>query len=262
MYETAFVLIVCMNEGAMVSEKEFLKNRTAEKEFVKKDSVEEILRTKFPVWNRLSEPERKRMIQSAQFKTYKKGEQIHNGSNDCIGVLIVLSGELNASMLAENGRSISLFRIFEGETCVLSASCALVSITFDIFIDAQTDVTMLIVPSDVLKKLMEENPWVEAFTYKTSTERFSDVMWVFYQVLFVSFDKRLAKYLLEEADDKNGQRVLRRTHEQIAKDLGSAREVVSRMLKYFEQEGLVTLSRGSITLADEAGLSDLANRVE
>lgn len=182
-------------------------------------------------------------------------------------------------MLADSGRSISLFRISEGDTCVLSGSCALASVTFDVFIDAQTDVKLLVIPPDTLKALMA-NPWMEAFVYKTNAERFSEVMWVFYQVLFESFDKRLASYLLEEtkrggrnephdsdavdsSNDADGSRIpctLRRTHEQIAKDLGSAREVVSRMLKRFEQEGLVDVSRGSITLVDMQGLEDVARR--
>lgn len=228
------------------------------------ENVEDILSARLPVWKHLSDEERSRAADSARLQTYEQGAQIHNGSNDCVGALIVLSGTLKVSMLADSGRSISLFRISEGDTCVLSGSCALSSVTFDVFIDAQTNVNLLVIPSDTLKALMA-NPWMEAFVYKTNAERFSEVMWVFYQVLFESFDKRLAAYLLEEAkrsarSESNHPCTLHRTHEQIAKDLGSAREVVSRMLKRFEQEGLVDMSRGSITLANVQGLEGVASR--
>lgn len=221
------------------------------------ETLEKLERTAFPFWDELDTPERERLSSSTALRSFPRGAHIHNGSTDCIGVLFVVSGSLRAFMLAENGREISLFHVEEGESCVLSASCILPLITFDIFIDTRTDADLLVVAPAVFSSLMHENAHVEAYAYRQTAERFSDVMWVFHQVLFVSFDKRLAAYLLEETPLTN-PRVLERTHENIAKDMGSAREVVSRMLKYFEQEGVVELSRGSITLLDEKRLSHLA----
>jgi CRP/FNR family transcriptional regulator len=222
-------------------------------------NVEAILRSHFPAWDALTPAEREKVLKSACVRDYEQGEIVHTGGSDCVGVIFVLSGELRASMLAENGKSISLFRIYADESCVLSASCALLSIDFDVCIEAQTSAELLVIPSDVYQTLMS-NVQVKAYSYEQTALRFSEVMWVFYQVLFVSFDKRLANYLLEAAEpaEPGGPLSVRCTHEQIAKDLGSAREVVSRMLKYFAQEGLVELSRGTITLRDPKRLAALA----
>ena len=97
---------------------------------------------------------------------------------------------------------------------------------------------------------------MEAFAYRLATERFSDVMWTMQQILFMSFDKRLAIFLLDESASL-GSDTIKLTHEQIAKLLGSAREVVSRMLKYFAEEGYVRLSRGTVTITDKKALREL-----
>ena len=97
----------------------------------------------------------------------------------------------------------------------------------------------------------------EAFTYRQATERFSDCIWVMQQVLFMSFDRRLAVFLSDELA-RGGQDRIAMTHDQIARHLGTAREVVSRMLKYFEQEGIVELGRGSVTVLDRTRLRNLA----
>ncbi len=217
----------------------------------------DLLEKHFPLWKELTPLQQKTLSAASTLRAFPRGAHVHNGSSDCIGVLFVVRGTLRASMLAENGREISLFHIEEGESCVLSASCILPLITFDIFIDAKTDAELLVVNPTSFSSLMHASAPVDAYAYRQTAERFSDVMWVFHQILFVSFDKRLAAYLLEEAD-LSSPRTLERTHENIAKDLGSAREVVSRMLKYFQQEGLVALSRGSIALLDDTRLSHLA----
>jgi CRP/FNR family transcriptional regulator len=223
------------------------------------EDIEGVMRSQLPVWDELASTEKAMVLQTASFHSYETGQVVQYGGNDCVGVIFLLSGELRASMTAQNGRSISLFHIFPNENCVLSASCALLSIDFDICIDVLADSELLVIPSDVFQSLMQ-NVQVKAYSYEQTALRFSEVMWVFYQVLFVSFDKRLANFLLEaaEPDEADGTLVVRRTHEQIASELGSAREVVSRMLKYFSQEGLVELSRGMIKLVDTASLSDLA----
>lgn len=215
--------------------------------------------TLFPVWNRLSSSERGHMVSATAHRAFSAGAHIHSGGNDCIGVLLVQKGTLRAYMLSEEGREITLFRMDAGEPCVLSASCILSLITFDIFVDAETDVELLVVSSPFYQTLMEANPFVEAYTYRQTAERFSDVMWVMQQVLFMSFDRRLATFLVDESVRGRSLQVAL-THDQIARHLGSAREVVSRMLKYFEHDGLVTLSRGVTTLVDVSALRRLATR--
>lgn len=222
-----------------------------------KTQIENIFEKSFPAWGDLTQLQREKMIDATTTRSFKKGMHVHTGKDDCLGVLLVVNGSLRAYLLSESGREITLFHIQEGEYCVLPAECILPLITFDIFVDALEDVNLLVVSPKAFSALMEENPLLDAFAYKQTAERFSEVMWIFNQVLFVSFDKRLAVYLVEEYNLKGSNRI-DMTHEVIARDLGSAREVVTRMLKYFQQEGLVKLSRGTITLLNLEGLSEIA----
>lgn len=218
--------------------------------------IERILKKLFPVWNDLDANDRSRLVSETQARRFKAGTHVHHGGNDCIGALLVARGTLRVYFLSDEGREITLFHTHTGDICLLSASCVISLITFEVFIDAQTDVDALLIPSPCLNALMEKNPRVDAFVYRQIAERFSDVMWVMQQVLFVSFDKRLASYLLKATAEQEGM-TISTTHDAIARDMGSAREVVSRMLKYFEREGWVKLERGSITLLDPKQLDEL-----
>lgn len=187
---------------------------------------------------------------------YEKGQYIHCAEERCIGVLLIRQGSVRVYITSEEGREVTLYRLSAGDICILSASCVLDNIDFDVFVDAETDCDLLQINSMTFARLAAENVYVELFSYKLTTERFSDVMWVMQQILFTSFDKRLAAFLLEEAQ-KNGSPEVHMTHEQIARYLGTAREVVSRMLKYFSREGYVTLSRGGILITDLKSLRAL-----
>ena len=159
-------------------------------------------------------------------------------------------------MLSEEGKEITLYRLDQGDVCVLSASCVLSAITFEVQMEAVTESEIVQISAGAYSEVVDQNIYAEAFTYKQATERFSDVMWTMQQILFMSFDKRLAIFLLDESG-KTGSDTIRMTHEQIAKYTGSAREVVSRMLKYFSSEGLVKLSRGGVSILDKKGLKQL-----
>ena len=224
---------------------------------VAEKDLRRVLELVLPVWDKLSPVEHEHLIRSTTPHHFAAGSHIHGGGDDCIGVLLVARGQLRTYFLSNEGRESTLFRPHYGSSCLLSASCVLPSITFDVFIDAQTDVDLLIIAPACFNKLMQENPFVEAFAYRQIAERFSEVMWVMQQVLFVSFDKRLAAYLVNEAATQH-RPLIAITHDTIARDLGSAREVVSRMLKYFEREGWVALGRGTITLTDPQQLKALA----
>lgn len=213
--------------------------------------------TNLSFWEQLSDDEKYFLCSNAMPVKYPKGTTIHGGGEDCVGVLLIKSGQLRIYMLSEDGRDITLYRLFEGDVCILSASCVLEAITFDVFIDAEADTEVLLINSAVFRQLAERNIYVKCFGYQLSATRFSDVMWAMQQVLFMSADKRLAIFLIDELS-KNGGDEIRLTHEQIARYMGSAREVVSRMLKYFAQEGIVTLSRGGLKIIDKAKLRSLA----
>lgn len=139
---------------------------------------------------------------------------------------------------------------------MLSASCVLEAITFDVFIDAEEDSQCYVISGPAFAAVSKRNPSIKIFSLEAAVGRFSDVMWVMQQILFMSMDKRLAIFLLDESA-RTGSSTLSLTHEQIARYMGSAREVVSRMLKYFANEGLVEVSRGGIEILDKKGLRKL-----
>ena len=207
-------------------------------------------------WPHLTPDEQDFLLDTAQELQFSKHQIIHNGENHCAGVILIKKGTLRTSLLSEEGREITLFRLYEKDVCILSASCLLSNITFDVQVCAETDCDVVLIPSSVFSKLAQHNIYAENFSYKVATERFSDVMWAMQQILFMSFDKRLAIFLADEAA-RTETTSLRLTHEQIARYTGSAREVVSRMLKYFAEEGIVSLSRGEIKIIDKEKLRSL-----
>ncbi|MDD4164134.1 MAG: Crp/Fnr family transcriptional regulator [Eubacteriales bacterium] len=210
----------------------------------------------FPFWNKLTDNEKDLTERNTRILKYLKGESIHSGGHDCLGMMVVKSGSLRAYILSDEGRDITLYRLFKGDICILSASCVLKYITFDVFVDAEEDSEVILLSSSIFSQLMESNINVECFAYKQATQSFSNVMWALQQILFMSFDKRLALFLSEEIK-KTGGDTVSLTHEQVARYMGSAREVVSRMLKYFVSEGIVELSRGDIKIINKKKLLEL-----
>ncbi len=207
-------------------------------------------------WDKLSLKE-KELIQSNMISaSYSKGENIHSSDKECSGILLVKEGRLRIYMLSDEGREVTLYNIGKSEVCILSASCVIKNITFDVHIDADMDSDVLIISTEVFLQLAENNIYVENFVYKDAIERFSKVMWAVERILFMSMDKRLAIFLLDVIAE-SGTDTISLTHEEIARNIGSAREVVSRMLKYFAKEGLVELFRGGVIVIDKKRLRDI-----
>ena len=215
------------------------------------------IQTLFPIWNKLTDLQKEKLEQSAVRRTVKKGTLLHNGDTDCQGLLLVEEGQLRAYILSEEGREVTIYRLFAMDLCLFSASCLMNSIQFDITIETEKDTSLWMIPPDVYKEVMEESAAAANFTNEVMASRFSEVMWLMEQVLWKSFDKRLAAFLTEESV-LEGTGELKITHEKIAAHLGTAREVVTRMLKYFQTEGLVRLSRGTVEVIDPEGLRGLA----
>nr|WP_307989617.1 Crp/Fnr family transcriptional regulator [uncultured Niameybacter sp.] len=204
-------------------------------------------------WDHITPDEQALLFQHTNSVQFTAGQSLHSGDRDCIGILLVKKGCLRTYMLSDKGKDITLYRLYPGDLCILSASCILQNITFDVHIDVEEDSEVLLIHTSIFAKLVKENIYVENFSNKVAVDRFSDVMWAMEQILFMSFDERLALFLLDESA-KCGSNTIKLTHEQIAKYMGSAREVVSRMLKYFQQEELVSLSRGGVTIKDKTKL--------
>ena len=215
-----------------------------------------LFKDNFPFWDKLSPTEKETFVNSSQYISFRKGTNIHNG-NECTGIILIRAGSLRLYILSDEGKEITLYRLFPGEMCMLSASCVLNNITFDVFVDAEENSECIVVGGCAYAALSERCDAAKIFALETALARFSDVMWVMQQILFMSMDKRLAIFLLDEISKVGGDTV-HLTHEQIAKYMGSAREVVTRMLKYFSSEGIVELSRGGIKITDIKKLRNLA----
>lgn len=213
----------------------------------------------FPIWNKLTASQQALIQDSCVLHRATAGTILHNSSLDCLGLLLVQSGQLRAVMLSPEGREITIYRLFEQDICLFSASCVMRSIQFDITIEVEKDAELWIIPPDVYQTVMEESVAVANYTNEIMSSRFSEVMWLMEQVMWKSFDRRLAGFLVQESL-LEGAPVLKITHERIANHLGTAREVVTRMLRYFQREGMVRLARGSVELLDEQGLRELAER--
>lgn len=210
----------------------------------------------FPVWNKLTAGQQEQLEHAVRYEHAKKGTIIHNGSLDCVGVLLIHSGQLRAYMISEEGREITLFRLFERDLCLFSASCMMPNIQFDTIIEAEKDTDFWLIPPNVYKSVMEASAALANYTNEILSSRFSDVMWLMEQIMWKSLDKRVASFLLEETSIE-GTNELKITHETIANHLGSHREVITRMLRYFQEEELVKLSRGKVTILDIKRLGTL-----
>lgn len=218
-----------------------------------KETLSELL----PFWNDIHEQSKEKLLGQAEVVHFNQGIHLHAGKEKCSGLFLIKSGRIRAYIVTEQGKEITLFRLLDRDVCILSSSCMMKNISFDIYISAETDVDAIRVPTQVYEKLSKDEISIVRFTNEILSSRMSDVMWVLEKILFMSFDKRLAHFLLEEAQLEQTN-ILVITHEQIASHLGSAREVISRMLKYFAKEGLVKVERGRIILVKEEGLRNLA----
>lgn len=218
--------------------------------------IERAVTNSLTFYEKLNDSQKRTIADNAILKRLKQGYNVHSSSEECTGLIIVRSGELRVYMLSEDGREITLYRLFENDMCVLSASCVIESITFDVFIDAEEDSEIIIVNSGAFNEIVSDNIYAECFMLKKATERFSEVMWVMQQILFFKADRRVAIFLIDEMN-KTKSAMLNITHDKIARYIGSAREVVSRILKYFEREKIVKIHRGGLEVIDKTALMKL-----
>ena len=210
----------------------------------------------FPIWDKLTKAQQERIAATSNLHTVKAGTLLHDGGPDCLGLLLVKSGQLRAYMLSEEGREITISRFFDMDICLFSASCVMRNMHFAVFIEAEKDCEVYVIPACLYQNLMDESLPLANYSHNLITNHLSEVMWLMEQIMWKSFDKRLAQFLLEEAN-LEGSNSLKITHEKIANHMGTAREVVTRMLRYFQSEGMVKLTRGSVDITDEKKLRKL-----
>ena len=209
-----------------------------------------------PFWDKLTKAQQEHIAGVVEHRKVNKGVHIHDSGSECLGLVMVKSGQLRAYILSEDGREITIGRLFEYDVSLLSASCVMPDMQFNIMIEAEKDTEFWSIPACLFKNLIEESLAVSAYSRSLLSSNFSELMWLMEQIMWKSFDKRLARFLLEEAALESGS-TLHVTHERIANHLGTAREVVTRMLRYFQSEGMVRLTRGTIELTDTGALQQL-----
>ncbi|MEA4940367.1 MAG: Crp/Fnr family transcriptional regulator [Christensenella sp.] len=210
-----------------------------------------------PIWKQLTKEDQRALEEAAVFRSVPKGTIVHNGSADCIGVLVIKSGQLRSYIVSDEGKEVTLYRLLERDICLFSAACMMSSIRFEVTIETEKDSEIWLIQQEAYHEVMARSAPLANYTCQLLASRFSEVMWLMDQILFKRFDARLATFLLEESAIE-GSDTLEITHEKIANHMGTAREVVTRMLKYFHEEGMVSLSRGGVTLHDRAKLTEMA----
>lgn len=210
----------------------------------------------FPFWEKLSAADKEYLCQNSSLEHFEKEQPVHDNMG-CTGLYIVKSGRLRIYMLSDEGKEITLYRLSEGDICMLSASCVLNSITFDVYIDAEEPSDCYMISGYAFSAVSERNLEVKNFALETAVQRFSDVMWIMQQIVFMSMDRRLAIFLLDECN-LEGTDFISMTHEQIARHLGTAREVVTRLLRHLASDDVVEVTRKGITVLDKNKLRDIA----
>lgn len=217
----------------------------------------EIVKTSLPFVSHLDKAGQELVAQACTMAAFAPGEIILNKETDCNGVVIVKSGQLRACYETEDGKQITLYRLLEGDVCILTASCVLKNITFEVTLEAEKAGEVIFLPAAVWSRLLQQSEEARALSSELLGERFSEVMWVMEQMVSKNMGQRVAAFLLEQSVLENSMS-FSMTHETIAKNLGTAREVVSRTLKYLENDGLLQLSRGKIALTDMKKLRELS----
>ena len=211
-----------------------------------------------PIWKQLTKEDQQALEEAAVFRSVPKGTIIHNGSADCIGVLVIRGGQLRSYIVSDEGKEVTLYRLLERDICLFSAACMMSSIRFEVTIETEKDSEIWLIQQEAYHTVMERSAPLANYTCQLLASRFSEVMWLMDQILFKRFDARLATFLLEESTIEDSD-MLEITHEKIANHMGTAREVVTRMLKYFQEECMVSLTRGGVTLLDRAKLTNMAD---
>ena len=218
--------------------------------------LDRFYQTYFPFWNVLSDEDKRLLCENTAEKHFDRSQSVHDNMG-CTGLFIVRSGRLRLYMLSDDGKEITLYRLSPGDICMLSASCVLQSVTFDVYVDAEEESDCYHISASAFSDVSNRYLEVKNYALETAVSRFSDVMWIMQQIVFMSMDQRLAIFLLEETQ-ATGTDTVTLTHEMISRHLGTAREVITRMLKHLSSDGLIEVTRKGIVIKDKKKLLKLA----
>ncbi len=191
----------------------------------------------------------------AQVADLPAGQAVFTPGDECRNYLMVLSGSVRVLMTAENGREIVLYRVAAGETCVLTTACLLAHEAYSAEGVTETPVRAAVVPAGPFLDLLGRSNALRGFVFAAYGNRVADLMLLVEEIAFGRLDLRLARFLVQQESAKG----MAMTHQALAVELGTAREVVSRQLKEFERRGWVALHRGRIEVLDQAALAGFAD---
>ncbi len=211
--------------------------------------MQKIMMDHFPELGRLSQESKRILEEGLHIVTAPSGTVMFAEGSECRGYVMLLEGTVRVQKSSEDGREITLYRVEAGESCIMTTTCLISDDQYGAEGIAETDVTLAVVPPATFNRLLAQSEKFRNFVFEVYAKRMSMLMMLVEEVVFKKLDKRLAQLLL---DHKNDQFDV--THQDIAMELGSVREVVSRQLKVFERQELIKLGRGSIQIMDRSGL--------
>lgn len=191
------------------------------------------------------------LSQNSIYKKIDSHSHIYFEGDSCSYFAFVITGIVRVYKLGDSGREITLYRLTTGESCILTASCVLSTKSFPAFSVAETDIEVLLVPSNLFKEWVIKYEFWREYVFDLLTKRLASVLSLIDEVAFKRVDKRLIDFLL-----KHHSKIIKTTHSEIASDLGTSREVISRILKELEHENLLELSRGEIKIINAVELQN------
>lgn len=206
-----------------------------------------LLANRYPVLAQMPPEARDKLLARAKWIKVPQGTLLFDDHQACEGFPFVINGTIRVIKAAANGRELPLYRVSPGETCVISSSCLLGHEDYNARGVTETETELMMLPKAVFDELLGE-PAFRTFVFHLFADRIADLMQLIEEVAFHKLDQRLAALLLGKG------RMLHTTHQQLADELGSVREIVSRLLKGFAAQGLVRLGREQIEILDPAGL--------
>ncbi len=212
------------------------------------------LEAQYPVLAELPPKLREAVAGAAQAMTVPAGATLFDERQPCQGFPFVLAGAIRVAKVAANGRELPLYRVTPGETCIITSSCLLGNVPYNARGTTESETLLVLLPQGLFTELLAQAPF-RNFIFQLFAERMADLMRLVEEVALRKLDQRLAALLLGKG------RVVRATHQQLADELGSVREMVSRLLKGFAEQGWVALGREQIEIRDAASLRRLAEAV-
>lgn len=221
--------------------------------------MKQFLAEVLPYWNQLTPKQQEKLAEAAVSKKFAKGEIIFNPLKQFAGLKIVRIGQMKIYLSSGNGDEIMLYRLKKGDVCVLSVLSLMKKFTFAVTARAEKETEIITIPEAAYMEVSRINRSADAYNQTTLIERISEALSIMSRAAWGTTEQRLAELLLNYDRDAGGRKI-RVTHEILADDIGTAREVISRTLKQFQEQKLIETERGKIQVTDRQGLREIIDR--